>query len=277
MLRLIITCKRIYDRYVEDEMTVYAAQASFFIVIAAFPFIMLLLTLIRFVPGLTKLDVQTTLIAIVPNMLNSFVIGIVEELYTKSTGTILSVTAITALWGASRGMLSIERGLNRAFKSQEKRNYIVSRLVCSGYTLVFMVVCIMCLLLLVFGNTLHHFMERRFPIIANVTFYLINFRLLLSLTILVVCFLFLYTFIPKKKQKMRKQLPGAVVTTVGWILSSYAFSIYFNNFSNFPYMYGSLTAVVLLMLWLYMCICIVFFGAEINYYYSTEENIGVDK
>lgn len=277
MLRFVITCKRIFDRYSEDEMTVYAAQASFFIVIAAFPFIMLLLTLIRFIPGLTKLDVQTTLLTIVPDMLNSFVLGIIEELYTKSTGTILSVTAVTALWSASRGMLSIERGLNRAYKSQEKRGYILSRIICSGYTLVFMLVCIMCLLLLVFGNSLHHFMVRRFPLIANVTFYLINFRLVLALTVLIVCFMFLYTFIPKKKQKMRNQLPGALFTTAGWILSSYAFSIYFNNFSNFPYMYGSLTAVVLLMLWLYMCICIVFFGAEINYHYSADANIGVDR
>ena len=74
----------------------------------------------------------------------------------------------------------------------------------------------------------------------------------------------LYTWLPYERQDIRLQLPGALISTVGWIGCSYGFSIYFNYFGNYSYMYGSLTAVVILMLWLYACICILFFGAEIN-------------
>ena len=74
----------------------------------------------------------------------------------------------------------------------------------------------------------------------------------------------LYTWLPYERQILRKQLPGALFSTAGWIVCSFGFSIYFNRFSRFSSMYGSLAAVVFLMLWLYFCICILFLGAEVN-------------
>lgn len=271
MITFIVKCKQIIDKYTKDEMTVYAAQASFFIVIAAFPFIMLLLTMIQLLPGLSKSDLMSTLIAMMPELFHSLIVNVVDDLFTQSPGTILSITAITALWSASKGMLSMERGLNRVFDSQEKRNYIISRLICSGYTIIFMLVCIVSLILLVFGTTLQNMVLRIFPIIANVTIYVINFRNLLAMALLTISFAGLYTFIPKKKQKIKNQFPGAIFSTLCWIGFSYLFSLYFENFKKFSYMYGSLTAVVLLMLWLYVCICILFFGAEINYFLEKKD------
>ena len=266
MLIFIIHCKRIFDKYTKDEMTVYAAQASFFIVIAAFPFIMLLLTLIQIVPGLGKADLMATLTSMMPEIFHSLIVNVVDSLYTQSPGTVLSITAITALWSASKGMLSIERGLNRAFESQKRRGYIASRLICSGYTIIFMIVCIASLILLVFGTSIQEFVLHKIPIIAKATGYVISFRNLLAMAILTTCFAGLYTFIPQRKQKIKEQFPGAIFSTICWIGFSYLFSLYFENFKRFSYMYGSLTAIVLLLLWLYVCICILFLGAEINHY-----------
>lgn len=267
MIHFIIECKRIYDRFSRHEMTVYAAQASFFIIISAFPFMMLLLTLVQIVPTVSKSDVLNLMVSVMPNVLSPLVMNVVDDLFTKSPGTVVSITAITALWSASRGMLSMERGLNRVNETKEKRNYIMSRLICSGYTIIFILVCVMSLVLLVFGSSIQNFINRTFPVIAAITDYIISIRTLLALTILILCFMGLYTFVPKEKLIMREQFPGAVFSTICWIGFSYGFSIYFNNFKNFSYMYGSLTAIVLLMLWLYFCICILFLGAEINYYY----------
>lgn len=268
MIGFIIECKRIWDKYVKDEVTVYAAQASFFTVLAFFPFIMLLLTLIQFIPNINKSDLLTFLVGIVPDMLNSFVVGIVDDLYIKSPGTIVSVTALTALWSAGRGMLGIERGLNRIYDCMEKRNYIVRRVICAGYTVLFMIICILALGLLVFGDTIQNFVARALPFLKNITSHLISFRSLLAVVLFLGFFIGIYTFLPKKKQNPWQQVPGAIFATICWLLFSYAFSIYFTHFSNFSYMYGSLTAVVLLMLWLYFCICILFIGAEINHYLS---------
>lgn len=268
MIPFIVYSKQIIDKFNRDEMTVYAAQASFFIIIAAFPFIMLLLTVIQLVPSIGQEDLWQVLMAVIPEAFSSIVFEIVNSLYTQSPGTILSITAITALWSASRGMLSMERGLERVLESKEKRNYIINRLVCVGYTIIFIIVCIMSLILLVFGTTLQDFVVRTFPLVGHLITYLISFRTLFAVTIMAYSFTMLYTFVPKKKLRWRDQLPGAFFSTTVWIIFSLAFSIYFENFGKYSKIYGGLTAVVLLMLWLYFCICILFFGAEINYYYT---------
>lgn len=270
MISFIVQGKRIFDKYSRDEVTVYAAQASFFIVISFFPFIMLLLTLIQFVPNVNKSDLLTIMINVMPDTFHSLVIGIIDDLYSKSPGTIVSISAIVALWSASRGMLSIERGLNRVYEVSKKRNYLVRRIICSGYTIVFIVVCVASLLLLVLGNSLQNLMYRSFPVLADITRHIISFRSLLALMILILAFMSLYTYLPGKKLSMWKQIPGALFSTLGWMIFSSLFSIYFDHFSNFSYMYGSLTALVLLMLWLYICICILLIGAEINYDYDKE-------
>lgn len=264
MISLIFRCKHIWDRCVKDEITVYASQASFFIVTAFFPFIMLLLTLIQCLPNVGKSDLLSVMVRIMPQMLHSLIVSIVDDLYIKSPGTILSVTALTALWSASKGMLGIERGLNRIYGDFKRRNYVLQRLFCSIYTLIFMLVCVMSLVLLIFGKNIERLLFRYLPILAPAARLVISLRVLFALAVFLFTFVGLYTIVPAKKQKPRQQFPGAVFTAVGWLIFSYAFSIYFTHFSNFSYMYGSLTAVVLLMLWLYICICILFVGAELN-------------
>lgn len=268
MISFILNLKRLIDKFNRDEMTVYAAQASFFIVLSAFPFLMLLLTLVQVIPAVSRTDIQRAALEMIPDVLemDSLVSSIIDNVYTNSPGTILSVTAVTALWSASRGMISMKRGLNRVLDIRDRSSYLLERLICAGYTVVFVLVCIFSLVLLVFGTTIQHIVLRFFPFLSAVTDYIISFRSLFALTLLTLCFTGMYTLVPKKKQPPRSQLPGAVFSTVCWILFSYAFSIYFNHFHNFSYMYGSLTAIVLLMLWLYFGICILFFGAEINYF-----------
>lgn len=271
MLRIAVSFYQIWKKYKEDEITVYAAQASFFMVLSFFPFIMLLLTLIQFIPQVGKSDLLSLLVRIMPDMLDSLVIGIVDDLYVKSPGTMLSVSALLALWSAARGIMSIEQGLNRIYDTPARRGYLIRRLICSFYTLIFMIVCIVSLVLLVFGTALQNLLIRWLPVIGTFIRHIISLRTLLAMALFLICFVGLYTILPQKKQNPWEQLPGSVFTAAGWIFSSYLFSIYFNNFSNFSYMYGSLTAIVLLMLWLYICICILFVGAELNYFLEMRE------
>ena len=280
MVRLIIRIKQIYDKFAADEMTVYAAQASFFTIIAAFPFIMLLLTVVQLVPSVSQGELMEFILALVPVGYKSVAFRVISDLSLKSPATMISVTAITALWSSSRGMMSIAKGLNRVQGKVEKRWYIVKRLICAGYTIVFILVCVLSLGLLVFGTTIQNFVLRQFPLIARVTQHIISLRTLLALAFFMFVFAGIYTYVPDRKLSLKSQLPGAMFTTAGWILFSMAFSLYFKLFggNNFSYMYGSLTAIVLLMLWLYGCICVLFFGAELNYYleiYRSEEGKGL--
>lgn len=269
MIQFLLRCKQINDKYSKDEMTVYAAQASFFSIIAAFPFMMVLLALVQFIPPITKANLLQLVITVVPNTMemNSVIVTVIDNLYTNTPVAVLSVSAVAAIWSSSRGMLSIERGLNRVFDQPKKRSYLMTRIICTGYTVVFMIICILTLVLLVLGGSLQNLLNRHFPLLGEITQYVITFRTML-IFILTICFAVLYTYVPIKKQQFLKQFPGAVFSTFGWISFSFIFSIYFNNFGNYSVMYGSLTAIVLLMLWLYTCICILFFGAEINYFYA---------
>lgn len=270
MFGMIVAGKRVYDKFAEDEMTVYAAQVSFFIILSVVPFIMLLLTAVQMIPSISNARFMELIVGLVPVDYKSLAFRVVNDLSLKSPATMISVTAITALWSAGRGMFSVARGLNRVNGHGEKRWYVINRLICSGYTIVFILVCILSLGLLVFGNMIQAFMVSRFPIIADVTTHIINFRALWALMILIIFFLGIYTFVPDKRLKLKDQLPGAVFSTVGWMAFSFAFSLYFNHIGgkNYSYMYGSLTAIVLLLLWLYFCMCILFFGAEINYFWK---------
>ena len=245
MVRLIIRIKQIYDKFAADEMTVYAAQASFFTIIAAFPFIMLLLTVVQIVPSVSQGELMEFILALVPVGYKSVAFRVISDLSLKSPATMISVTAITALWSSSRGMMSIAKGLNRVQGKVEKRWYIVKRLICAGYTIVFILVCVLSLGLLVFGTTIQNFVLRQFPLIARVTQHIISLRTLLALAFFMFVFAGIYTYVPDRKLSLKSQLPGAMFTTAGWILFSMAFSLYFKLFggNNFSYMYGSLTAI----------------------------------
>lgn len=275
MISWITRKKQIFDHYNRDEISVYAAQASFFIVISSFPFLMLLLTLIQFIPNVHKSDLLIVMMQLFPETFHSMVISIVDDLYTKSPGTLVSITALTAIWSSSRGVLSLIKGLNRIHGITRRRNYLLQRLICSVYTLLFIATCIASLLLMVLGNSLQSFFARHFPVISSALIYLLNARSLFMLILLIFVFTGLYTWLPDEKQTLRCQIPGAVFSTLGWMIFSTLFSLYFDHISslsNYSYMYGSLAAMVLLMLWLYFCLCILLFGAEINRFLSSSED-----
>lgn len=269
MLTYLLYGQRIIKKYISDEITVYAAQASFFIIMAAFPFTMLLLSIIQVVPSISQTDLLELLGPIIPHQFSQILFSLVNSLYTESPIALLSLSALAALWSASKGMLGIAKGLNRIQGDQSHRGYLITRIICSGYTIIFILVCILSLVLLVFGDTISRFILRVFPFLASITQYIINVRTLLSLGTLIFCFTGLYTFVPNRELHWRDQIPGALFSTLCWIGISFGFSIYFRYFNQFSYTYGSLTAVVLLMLWLYCCICTLFLGAEINYFYVT--------
>ena len=222
-------------------MSVYAAQASFFTILAAFPFLMFLFALIDLIPQIRESDLIVFLMNVMPNHLDPLILTMLEHIRTRSPGTILSASALFSLWSSAKGMLSIERGLNRAYRVQVQRNYMVRRLICSIYTLLFSVMCAISL----------------------------YFHFSASFILLLIILMF-YTALPYKSQNFLLQIPGALFSTTGWGMVSSLFSLYFQFWERFSKIYGSLTAVVILILWLYFCICILFLGAEINVVLSDE-------
>lgn len=247
----------------DDSVSAFAAQAAFFIILSFFPFLMFLLTLLNYLPISTK-EFQEVLTQLFPGSISQTIQGIIAELVIKASGAVLSLTVVLALWSASRGMMALVRGLNAVYRHKETRNYFLIRGVSMLYTLVFAGLLIATLILLVFGNQLYHFIITKLPFLGTFALIIMNLRTLVIMAILTLFFLLMYMIIPNRKSKIIFELPGAILTAAGWLGFSYLFSFYIDHMGNFSYIYGSLTALAVCMLWLYFCMYILFIGAEVN-------------
>lgn len=264
--------KRIKDSYQKimniaadvaaDHVGAYAAQSAYFFMLCMIPIILLLLTMVQYTP-VTKADVMTAVIQVFPSSVDSMITSIVNQVYNQSTG-VIPITIIVALWSAGKGVLAVTSGLNCVYKCNETRNYVVLRIRATFYTLLFILVIILLLVLAVFGNTLNIFIAEHVPILEHMADQLIEARVVIAPAVLVLFLLFLYKFLPNRKDKIRNQLPGAVFATVGWMIISWIFSVYLDIFKGFSNMYGSLTTIVLIMLWLYFCMYCILLGGEVN-------------
>jgi membrane protein len=224
---------------------------------------MFLLTLLQFYP-MTESAILSSFKSVVPTKITSFLIVIVSEIYDRSSSTVISVTALTALWSASKGFLAIIKGLNSVYDIDETRNYIKLRFIATFYTLIFACILMITLAILVFGNKIYIWVTTKVPVLNELAIIVISLRTIGGLLVLSLFFLLLYNVMPDRTSRIMSELPGAVLAASGWMLFSYLYSYYIDNMGNFSYIYGSLTAVVLLMLWLYFCMYILFIGAEIN-------------
>ena len=246
----------------EDHVGAYAAQSAYFFMLCMIPIILLLITMVQYTP-VTKADVMTAVIQVFPTSVDSMITSIVNQVYNQSSG-IIPITVVVALWSAGKGVLAMTSGLNCVYKCNETRNYIFLRIRATIYTVMFILVIIFLLVLSVFGNTLNIFIAAHVPILKNLADRLIAMRTIITPIVLMIFCLLIYKFLPSRKDKLRKQLPGAVVAAIGWMIVSWIFSVYVDIFKGFSDMYGSLTTIVLIMLWMYFCMYCILLGGELN-------------
>lgn len=247
----------------DDSVSAFAAQAAFFTILSVFPFFMFLLTLLHYLP-LSVTEIQSFVLDLFPSVIDTVMTGLLEEISTRSTGTVLSVSVLAALWSSSRGALALVRGINAVYGHKEHRNYLRLRAISVLYTFIFAILLIFTLLLLVFGNQVYRFVTSNIPVFGDTAFLLLSMRPLITMLLLSFFFLLLYMMIPPGRVKLLSALPGALLAAGGWLGFSFLFSFYIDHMGQFSRVYGSLTAIAVCMLWLYFCMYILFIGAKIN-------------
>ncbi len=252
----------------EDHVGAYAAQSAYFIMLSFIPFIILLLTLIQYTT-LTRADIYGAAQVIFPDSMNGFVIDIINEVYSKTAVTI-SLSAITAAWSAGKGFLALMRGMNSVYDVEEQRNYIILRFRSAIYTIVFVISIILSLVVLVFGNSIHQAAVVHLPFLAVITGMILQLKDVVAIAFFTLVFMLLYKFVPNRKARLLSQAPGAIFSSVCWYLFSIGFSLYVTYTPGLNNMYGSLTTIILVMLWLYFCMYIILLGAEINSYFEEQ-------
>ncbi len=257
----------------------YAASSAFFLFISLVPVFSLICCLIPFT-NLTEEYVVNLVTGIAPAMFDNFVEGLVVQAYDASGGTI-TIAAVVLLWTASKSIMALVQGMNVVNDVQEKRNYFHIRLVCCFYMIILVLATVFSLVLMVFGKSIiqgilgistgevHRILEFLYAVLMKP-------RWLYSILILTLVFGLIFAYLPNKKLHYREQLPGAFVVAIAWTVFSYAFSIY-AQYSAQMSIYGSMSIVVIAMLWMYGCIYMLFLGAYLNRYFRPMVKEKVDQ
>lgn len=263
MVRLV---EMILDMKKETEKShvgAYAAQSAYFIILSFLPLIILLLSVIQFT-GVGKSDLYQLIQEVVPLGFQSWLFGIIDEMYSRTVATI-SISALVTVWSAGKSFMALNRGMNAICHVEKKQNYIQMRIRGAVFALLFVFLVAATLLLIVFGTSIHALFAMYFPFLAIFTRIILSFRMVVMLALFMLFFALLYTVLPNRRAGFIDQLPGALFASAGWYLFSYGFSIYI-EYSHAFNMYGSLTTLVLLMFWLYSVMYIVLIGMELNHW-----------
>lgn len=264
MHKLFIILRDFSAQMKKQNISAFAASTAFFLVLSIVPMLILICTIIPYTP-LTEENLVRAVTEITPDRLDFLVESLIAEVYDKSAG-ILSVAAITTLWSAGKGVLALMRGLNAIGGVEEDRNYFVVRLVASLYTVVMLVVLILSLFIMVFGNQLVELLLYRVPQLQILVSFLMNFRFLLVWAILTMLFSAVYAYVPNEKLAFGEQVPGAAFAAVVWSVFSWGFSLYVERTESYS-IYGSLSLIVIVMVWMYFCMYIIMIGAYLNRYF----------
>ena len=242
----------------------YAAHACYFIVLSLFPSLILILGLLRNA-GLEVQSILDLLEGFVPEVLFPAVQKTVRAAYRNTTGTVLSLSALGALWSAGRGIYGLVIGLNAIYGVRESRGYFYTRTVSAGYMFAFLALLLLTLLLNVFGTSILQRIDMDTPFFRFLDD-VIGLRFLLLLLLQTGLFTAMYMALPNETVRFWDALPGAVLSAFGWLVFSRLYSFYVEHFSGYAGIYDSVYSVVIGMLWLYFCISIVFYGGVLNHY-----------
>ncbi len=282
-LKLIIGFINKFGEKISDNYTAAcAAQAAFFILLSVVPIISLILAVTTYLP-FTQQDVLHLMMQIIPDDLIGYVQDIIADLYARAGKTVISVSAITMLWSASKGIAALMDGFNTMYQlRRDNNNWVVSRCIAIVYTVLFILLFViaMCGYVMV-SHYYQEYIKGVFEIESAMRTILLLIRYVMGWLLFYGFLLMLYVILPGgfglpigKEEKVnlgervRQQMPGAAFAAVAWLVISRIVVIYIDYFPNLSLMYGSLAGIVIAMLWLYFCMYSIFIGAVINYLLS---------
>ena len=259
--------QKVMNNMNEDHISECSAQCSYYTILSFIPFIILVITLIQY----TGIEPQTLFEAIskiIPASMNEMVLGIVQEVYSKSIGTI-SVSIIFTILAAGRGLYALTSGLHSVYHTNNEKtvSYIYMRIKTFFETILFIIMIVLGLTGLVFGNRLRDFSQEYFGKFENYNMIISILTQVGFISVTFVVFLLLYKYMPRHKVTFKSQVFGAAFGAISLNIISFIFSKYLDIFKGFSITYGSLTTLMLIMMWTYSCFYTIFLGAEINKFF----------
>src|SRR5437867_5320225 len=270
---------RVWARADDDELLGRSAQLSYYFLLALFPLLLFLITLFGYFDGAgshLRHKLLSYLGDVMPSSASRLVVETIDQVTAARGGAKLSFGLVAAIWAASSGMNALGQSLNAAYDVRETRPWWKVRLISIALTVALSILIISALLIVLYGGRLGHFVAAlaheggAFSIVWRV----LQFPIALSFVF--VTFDLIYRFAPNVKgprrdarlpasdYRRRWLSPGVMVAVVLWLLVSLGFRFYLHFFNSYSATYGSLGALIILMLWFYLTGTAILLGAEIN-------------
>ncbi|OZU87734.1 ribonuclease [Virgibacillus indicus] len=263
MKKMITFGKRLFQRVLDTDVFGLAAQLAYFFLLSLFPFLLFLLTLVGYLP-IEENAVIDLIATYAPEQIMELINTNISQLVNNQNGGLLSISIIGTLWAASNGVNALTRALNQAYEVDEDRSFIVARLIAIIVTIGMVTIICIAFLLPIFGRMIGVYLFSFFGLSEGFLSFWETFRWLISSVIFFVVLLALYKLAPNIRIYFKNAIWGALFATVFWQLVSLGFSYYVSTMGNYSATYGSLGAVIVLMIWFYISGIIIMIGGVIN-------------
>ncbi|PLT32961.1 YihY/virulence factor BrkB family protein [Bacillus sp. V5-8f] len=272
MNKLISFGKMLGQEIKEDRATGLAAEQAYYYMLALFPMLILLLSIVPYLsiePQKAIDFIGTVMPAETSDVFKDNIITIVSD----RNGGLLTFGILGTLWSASNGMNAFIHSMNIAFDVDETRSFIKARLLSIGLTLGLILAFIVALSLPVFGKIILDLINKIVSIPESMQILFSILRWVVAIVVIAFVLAMMYRFAPNKHYPFKQVIPGAVAATVIWQIISLGFSFYVSHFGNYSSTYGSLGGVIVLMLWLYLTGLALVIGGEINALFHRQSTV----
>jgi membrane protein len=260
--------KPVWHEIQKDDVFGRAAQLSYYFLLSLFPLLIFLTSVIGLVIGAESSIRQSLfryLSGVMPPAAFKLIESTMQEVAAATSGSKISFGILAALWAASNGMGAITEALNVAYGVKESRSWWKQRLTAIGLTIALSVLIIAALVIVLSGGKIGGTLAANFGLAAAFT---LTWKILqwpIALATMLFSFAMIYYFAPDvRDQKWVWITPGALLGVVLWLLVSFGFRLYLDFFDSYSKTYGSLGAVIILMLWLFFTGAAVLIGGEVN-------------
>lgn len=257
--------KRVYRKINEADCSAHAAAMAYYFLFAVFPFFLFLTTVIGYLPIPHLLDyVLQSAARVLPSQAFDLLQDNIRALFMNKKQGLLSIGVVLALWASSNAIVAIMNAMNKLYEVREGRPFWKVRLVAIFLVVALSLLFLLSLALLMFGTRIGNFLAQRVELgmVFRVAWDLMLIPVILFMLALAVATIYYLT--PDVEQNWKWLTPGSAIVIPCWIAVSLGFSFYINNFSSYDKTYGSLGAVIVLLLWMYISGFIVLAGAVTN-------------
>ncbi|MBC2003583.1 YihY/virulence factor BrkB family protein [Listeria booriae] len=245
------------------RVTSHAAQLTFYILLSILPMMLVFGNLIPLLP-IPKEEIYNTLQTFMPPEVYDILHPVIESMLTNASGTAISLGLITAIWSASKCFSALQEVLNIVYQAPDRKNFIVTRIMSFLMMLVIIVVIGAVVFVFAFGEQIVTFLQDQFDLKLDALADLGAAKWFITPIFLFILFLIIYWLVPNVKWKIRKSVIGALFATIGWLAATELLSAYVSFQGDKILGFGSLSIMIVIMLWLYFVSIILLLGAFIN-------------